>query len=339
MLDALSPTILAPLLAALCVSGAALGLPVPTMPALIYAGSVAVGRADAAALLAATFAAAVAGGFAGDAVWYLAGRRYGFRVLRVLCRLSLSRDTCVRRTETFFARRGVRILLVARFLPGLAVVSVPMTGLSRVPFRRFAAHDLAGVSLWVGGGLALGALLAGQVDALLAWLQNAGVGLGGVVLLVLAVFIAQRVWRRQRLLRALRASRISVDELHALMEAEAPPLLIDVRSAPNREQDPWRIPGASTPEPDVLELALADLPRDRTVVLYCACPNEISAAQMAQRMRALGFSDVRPLLGGLDAWRASGRDLLPLDALDDTPDDAPAVPLVVAPPPGSRVEA
>ncbi|WP_051362256.1 DedA family protein/thiosulfate sulfurtransferase GlpE [Solimonas soli] len=319
LLQALDPQLLAPLLAALCVSAAALGLPVPTMPALIYAGSAAVSADGGVAVLAASFAGAVAGGFAGDTVWYMAGRRHGFRVLRMLCRLSLSRDSCVRRTETFFARRGVRILLVARFLPGLSVVSVPMAGLSLVPFRRFAAHDLVGVALWVATGLALGGLLSGQIDALLGLLQTVGLGFGYVVLLVLAGFIAQRWWRRRRLLRQLQASRISVDELYTRMASGDAPLLIDVRTALNRQQDPWLIPGAITPEPDVLDLALADLPRDRSIVVYCACPNEISAAQLAQRMRGLGFHDVRPLLGGLDAWRAAG---WPLQALDGEPADA-----------------
>jgi membrane protein DedA with SNARE-associated domain/rhodanese-related sulfurtransferase len=312
LLQALDPQLLAPLLAVLCVSAAALGLPVPTMPALIYAGSVAAASDERLAIYALSFFGAVSGGFAGDFVWYAAGRRYGFRVLRVLCRMSLSRDSCVRRTETFFARRGVRILLVARFLPGLSVVSVPMTGLSLVPFRRFALHDLAGVALWVTTGLALGGALSGQIDTLLSLLQTVGLGFGYVILLVLAGFIAQRWWRRVRLLRQLQMSRISVDELYAMMAAGSAPLLIDVRSAVNREQDPWLIPGATAPEPDVLDMALADLPRDRTIVVYCACPNEISAAQLAQRMRALGFHDVRPLLGGIDAWRAAGWQLQPL---------------------------
>src|SRR5207253_3175250 len=46
--------------------------------------------------------------------------------------------------------------------------------------------------------------------------------------------------------------------------------------------------------------------RDRDVVLYCACPNEGSAAQMALLLRARGFRSARPLLGGIDAWRARG---------------------------------
>src|SRR3546814_8442609 len=73
-----------------------------------------------------SFVGAVGGGLFGDSIWYVAGRRHGFRVLRLLCRLSLSQDSCVRRTEAFFFKRGIRILLVARFVPGLSVVSVPM---------------------------------------------------------------------------------------------------------------------------------------------------------------------------------------------------------------------
>ncbi|MGH8447528.1 MAG: DedA family protein/thiosulfate sulfurtransferase GlpE, partial [Solimonas sp.] len=88
MLNAIDPQVLAPLLAVFCVSAAALGLPVPTMPALIYAGSVGVGSDHAPAVFAGAFFGAVLGGFGGDFVWYAAGRRYGFRVLRTLCRLS-----------------------------------------------------------------------------------------------------------------------------------------------------------------------------------------------------------------------------------------------------------
>jgi membrane protein DedA with SNARE-associated domain len=50
-------------------------------------------------LLVGALAAAIA-----DTLWYLAGRRYGRRVLRLLCRVSLSPDSCVRQTETIFER-------------------------------------------------------------------------------------------------------------------------------------------------------------------------------------------------------------------------------------------
>jgi 3-mercaptopyruvate sulfurtransferase SseA len=43
------------------------------------------------------------------------------------------------------------------------------------------------------------------------------------------------------------------------------------------------------------------------VIVYCDCPNEISAAVLAHALRARGFRKVRPLAGGFDAWRAEGR--------------------------------
>ena len=44
------------------------------------------------------------------------------------------------------------------------------------------------------------------------------------------------------------------------------------------------------------------VPRDREVVVYCACPNEATAAKVALQLRAQGFRRVRPLGGGIDAW-------------------------------------
>ena len=55
-----------------------------------------------------------------------------------------------------------------------------------------------------------------------------------------------------------------------------------------------------------LDGILATYPRDGKVVIYCACPDEVSAAWMAARLREAGFRDVLPLRGGIDAWRDAG---------------------------------
>ena len=312
MLSALDPSVLAPVLAGLCVLAASLGLPVPTMPALIYAGGVAATSAQPAVVAAASFAGAFAGGLLGDTVWFFAGRRYGFRVLRLLCRVSLSRDTCVRRTESFFSRSGVRILLIARFVPGLSVVSVPMSGTARVSFQRFVAHDAVGVALWIASGLLLGHLFANQIDALLLVLQQFGLGIGSAALLIVLGFVAWRWSRRRRLLRELEMSRVSVNELYELMAMETTPVIIDVRSPESRQHDPFLIPGSMLLDLAALDQAMAGIERDRCIVVYCACPNEISAALIANQLRKLGFHNVRPLLGGIDAWRERGWELHPL---------------------------
>ena len=56
-----------------------------------------------------------------DSGWYLAGGRYGGRVLRLICRLSLTPDSCVSQTESVFDRWGARSLIVAKFVPGFTI--------------------------------------------------------------------------------------------------------------------------------------------------------------------------------------------------------------------------
>jgi rhodanese-related sulfurtransferase len=88
---------------------------------------------------------------------------------------------------------------------------------------------------------------------------------------------------------------------------------VDLRHALEFESDPETIPGAVHLNAEELEEALEVIPRDREVVMFCSCPNEAAAAQMAIRLRHLGVVRIRPLAGGLDGWRGQG---FPLQALE-----------------------
>ncbi|HEY8682596.1 MAG TPA: rhodanese-like domain-containing protein, partial [Rhodanobacter sp.] len=70
---------------------------------------------------------------------------------------------------------------------------------------------------------------------------------------------------------------------------------------------------------DSVNQALLGIPPDRELVIYCSCPNEVSAAKAAKLLMAIGYRNVRPLLGGLDAWDAAGYTIerLPTDPADD----------------------
>jgi membrane protein DedA with SNARE-associated domain/rhodanese-related sulfurtransferase len=280
-----------------------IGVPVPAVPTLIVAGAVA---ADGKLPLAALFAWSVAGCLLADCGWYLIGQKYGIRVLKTLCKISLEPDSCVSQTQVRFERWGINSLLIAKFVPGLAIIAPPMAGALRIGWLRFAALSTCGAALWVSTWLMAGVLFRSQIARLLQHLNAiGGIAAAGAGVL-LAGYIAFKWWERKRFYRMLRMARISVADLYALIEGGASPLIIDVRSATARELEPRWIPGAlHVPLPEVAQ-RLKELPRDRDIILYCTCPSEASAARVAKILMNHGFTRVRPLYGGLDAWVAAG---------------------------------
>ncbi|MBN6152184.1 DedA family protein/thiosulfate sulfurtransferase GlpE [Xanthomonas sp. AmX2] len=301
-----------------------LGLPVPAIPTLVLVGATyalldagSVGLALSCALAVSLLASLI-----GDLVWFLAGRRYGNRTLQSLCRLSLSRDTCMKKTERFYGRWGVRVLTVAKFVPGLSMVSVPMAGAMHVRTAQFLRYDALGALLWAGTGLLLGLLFADQVEQLLDLLSVMGTRAMLVAAALLAAYVGYRWWRRHTLLKSLDAMRIDVDELYALMQGEATPVVLDIRASGYRALEPLAIPGARAVDDRRIDDIVQALPRDRKIVIYCACPNEVSAAVLAMRLRQHHYDDVVPLRGGLEAWRAAGYAVMTLDGGERSPADA-----------------
>ena len=278
------------------------GLPVPAYPTLIVTGAlVARGGAPLWELLAVAVAAALIA----DVCWYLAGRRYGGRVLQSICRVSLSPDSCVRQTESIFARWGARSLAVAKFIPGFASVATSMAGVVRVPAWKFALFDAIGATLWSGVAIGLGYAFSGAINQVLAAFETLGkVGLWLVAGGFLA-YIAVRWWQRELFIWQLRMDRVTVDELHALLNAQRVGKVIDVRT-PMAQALTGRIPGAITVDPNSMRVDLLAIEPESEVVVYCACPNEYTAAKIAKVLVEHGFTRVRPLLGGIDAWVAAG---------------------------------
>lgn len=279
------------------------GLPLPAVPTLVVAGALAAaGRLPLWGVLL----VALAGCLLSDFAWYAAGRRYGAGVMRTLCRISLSPDSCVKQSELRFQRWRAPLLLVAKFVPGLSTVAPPLVGAMGLAPRLFLLFDALGALVWAGAAVALGYVFADGVERALAAFEGAGTLAVKLLGALLTGYILFKWWQRRRLLVALRMARIEVDELAQALRSALPPLVLDVRGAGSRELDDRAIPGALTFDPPAFDALLAGVPRDRELVLYCNCPNEVSAARAAQLLRAQGYRRVRPLRGGLDAWAAAG---------------------------------
>jgi rhodanese-related sulfurtransferase len=242
----------------------------------------------------------------GDGAWFLAGRVYGYRILRLLCRISISPDSCVSQSETFIARWGGASLLAAKFLPGVSVVAPPMAGALGMSLAAFVLFEALAAFVWGVLFLGLGALFSRQIEAVLDALSTMGLTAALVLAVLAGAYLALRAWRRRAFLRSVEMSRISVDELRELIDSGGEPCVIDVRSEAGRVIDARRIPGARAIELGRIAQSFAELPRDREIVIYCNCPNEASAASAARLLAERGLTRVRPLAGGLDAWVAAG---------------------------------
>src|SRR5258706_12578669 len=133
------------------------GLPVPAPPVLVVAGALAdTGSMRPELVLAAAFAACLVA----DHGWFLVGRRMGRRLLATICRLSLSPDTCVRKTDDLISRHGPALLLVAKFIPGVSAVAVPTAAAMGIGYRRFLLFDALGCLVWSGAYVGLGVIFS-----------------------------------------------------------------------------------------------------------------------------------------------------------------------------------
>jgi rhodanese-related sulfurtransferase len=194
-------------------------------------------------------------------------------------------------------------IVAAKFIPGLSTLVPPLAGSSGVSTARFIFFDGAGSLLYAGSFILVGILFSRQLEQVMAAVGSLGSGALGVVAGLAALYIGYKYFQRHRLLRELRVARISVDELHRKLESGESPVILDLRPLSELENDPSLIRGALHMTMEEVEHRQQEIPRDRDIILYCSCPNDVSSARAALLLRRNGIMRVRPLLGGFDAWR------------------------------------
>ena len=289
-----------------------LGVPVPSIPVLLTAGTLsATHRVSAVGSVVAVLAACIAA----DSVWYGLGRRYGNAVLKLLCRFSFEAQTCVTKTEGYFLKRGAVTLLFAKFVPGLSTVAAPIAGQTGMVYPRFMLYDLAGSAIW-----ALAYILGGRFFGDVAKKSApffAVLGHFAVVIFILMVLgiMAYKVWKQRAFLTSVRQSRVEPEELLKMIEVaqrdgNIAPFIVDLRHPLDYLPDPRVLPGAVRVSPSDLTAHESLLPRDRDVILYCTCPSEETSGKVALQLHKLGVNRVRPLRGGFEGWRDAGYPLI-----------------------------
>ncbi|HEX9154836.1 MAG TPA: VTT domain-containing protein [Nitrospira sp.] len=275
-----------------------IGLPLPAVPFLIAAGAL-VGTGQMT--LGMAVGSAVLAALVGDQVWFELGRRRGRRVLNWLCRISLEPTSCVRRTEEFFVRHGVRSLVFAKFIPGLSTIAPPLAGIVGISVPQYLLFNGLGTVLWVGSGIGLGYVFSDQLEHALSVTAHVGPTVGLVLLGGVIGFVIYKGLHRYRI--ELHVPRMTAQQVTEKIAAGEDPLIIDLRPVGDRHDIPG-IPGSLSRSLEELIAGHHDLPRDRDVILYCACPKDAASVQAAWKLREKGLTRVWPLAGGIEAWHA-----------------------------------
>jgi membrane protein DedA with SNARE-associated domain/rhodanese-related sulfurtransferase len=291
------------------------GVPIPSLPVMIAAGTMsAAHRLHLAYVIPLILLACLIS----DTAWYLLGRRYGRKILDLLCRFSLESTTCVAKTQGTMSKRGAFTLLFAKFVPGLSTVAAPIAGQAGISFATFVAYDLAGSLIWCVTWLWAGRFfgdLAKRSHEFFTNLEH----LAGPLLVasILGVVVYRFVKRRQfqNELRGLRLEPQTLMEMieQATKEGQERPFIVDLRHPLDVLSDPFVLQGALRIGPSDLKQRKDMIPLDRDIVLYCTCPSEETSAKVALELRRMGIRRVRPLRGGLQGWKDAG---YPLDTVE-----------------------
>lgn len=204
-----------------------------------------------------------------------------------------------------FARHGARTLLVSKFVVGCDAVAAPLAGRNHLSVIKFLALDGSGAALWTAAYIALGYIFSDQLDRVAIHLAHIGVVVTVFLAAGLSFYIIRKFIRWRRFIQEFRLARITPEELRAKLSAGADLLLVDLQGSVNPRAEGIR--GAVRINPRALEeYRNVRIPPSREVVLYCACPAESTSARVALALRQRGIERVRPLEGGLPAWRARG---------------------------------
>ena len=284
----------------------AIGFPVPAALVLLIAGG-----ASARGALPAPYAlsGAIAAMLVGDTLMFLIGRYTGWWLLGLLCRISLNPESCILRSADSFYRRGRKLLLIAKFIPGINTMAPPLAGSMNMRFLQFIRLDLVGATLYIVGYFSVGFVFSGALEAITRGYQAFGRVLGWAVIALIVGYVAWQCWRwtKERGLRTVPFAVVS----DAAQAMTAGAHIYDVRSHGYLDRKAMRITGSRRLDPNTLHLSNEAIPVGQVVFVYCTCVREATSVRVARELEKNGIR-VAVIKGGLRAWKKAG---LPIEGV------------------------
>jgi membrane protein DedA with SNARE-associated domain/rhodanese-related sulfurtransferase len=281
-----------------------LSLPVPALLFLLTGGALAgSGKLSFVGILV----VAVLGCLLADLLWYEAGRLRGKRVLRLLCALTRDPSFCMRRGKEIFAKKGLRLLLIAKFVPGLDGICPPLAGMLGASRSSFLVYDAGGASVWAAAYIGCGYLFARQLDQVaqrISAVATVVVLVFGIPLLILFVL---KLGQLVLMIRLLRPLQIEPETLKSRLDLGEKVGVLDLLRFEDDPEGVGAIPGAVRLDPlEIRRKKRIVVPGDVNLVLYCRSRNSFVSARVAVAMRKHGIHNIYVLKGGLEAWKGLG---------------------------------
>src|SRR6201996_8221287 len=216
-------------------------LPIPGVLFLLSGGALAgSGKLSYTGILL----AAVLGCVLADLVWFEAGRLRGKRVLRLLCVLTTDPSFCIRRGREIFAKRGLRLLLIAKFVPGLDGICPPLAGMLGASRAAFLVHDAGGASLWAGAYIGCGFIFARQLDQVARHISVAATALVLIFGIPLLIFFVLKLAQLVLMIRLLRPLQIHPELLKSRLDSGEKVCVVDLLRFEEDTEGVAAIPGA-----------------------------------------------------------------------------------------------
>lgn len=210
-------------------------------------------------------------------------------------------------------REGCRFVAFVRLVPVFPFTLLNYAlGLTRLSVRTFV---LTSWLTMVPGALAYAYLGSAGREVLSGGPALVQQGLLALALLAVVALlpILIRHWRRP--------GRLTPHQVHTRLSQDAPPLVVDVRSAEEFTGALGHIDGAVLLPLPALEGRLGELVPSRGRPMVTVCKTEGRAVRAAELLRRHHFPTVSVLAGGMEAWHQAG---LPVAGQRRTPADPEA---------------
>ncbi|MDE1163220.1 MAG: VTT domain-containing protein [Acidobacteriaceae bacterium] len=297
---------------------ASCGLPLPLSVVLLTAGAFAhAGVLSYPVVIVCAAAAALCG----DTLMYFGGRYTGWWLLAGLCRLSMNPETCVFGSARSFYKRGPKVLLFAKFVPGLGTVAAPLAGSLNMRVTRFLRLDACGELFYATAWTTAGFVFAPILRRVTEWVVQAGHITAAMIFGALLLYLLYVLLSSLRDTRFSSVERIAAVELHDLIRRsnghERVMVIADVRSHGYYDPNAMRIKNSIRIEPNRLReevVALREfMEPECDIYLYCSCARDATSVRVAKLLEAENCH-TKVIRGGLKAWIKAGGPLEPVPA-------------------------